>query len=113
MAVEVAQLLRDYEDPTQVNQQLDRLGYQIGIRLIDELLARVPLIRCSDFKETAEIIRLAFRLFLNLTPVVNAGEKEFTVSLGSETGDGCRMGRVARVCGQGRFALCNCALWGN
>lgn len=88
----VAQLLRDYEDPAQVNSQLEKMGYAIGIRLIDELLARTPVGRCADFRETAEVVKLAFRLFLNLQPVITiAGDREFTVHLGGSgdaNGDG-------------------------
>lgn len=83
----VAQLLRDYEDPAQVNSQLDRMGYALGIRLIDELLARTPIGRCADFRETAEVVRLAFRLFLNLQPAISiVNDREFTVHLGGEAG---------------------------
>lgn len=31
-------------------------GYNIGLRLIEEFLARTNLPRCQDFKETGEII---------------------------------------------------------
>lgn len=31
-------------------------GYNIGIRLIDEFLAKSNVSRCVDFKETAEVI---------------------------------------------------------
>lgn len=31
-------------------------GYNIGVRLIDEFLAKSNVTRCVDFKETAEVI---------------------------------------------------------
>lgn len=31
-------------------------GYNIGVRLIDEFLAKSNVSRCVDFKETAEVI---------------------------------------------------------
>ena len=31
-------------------------GYNIGVRLIDEFLAKSNISRCVDFKETAEVI---------------------------------------------------------
>lgn len=34
----------------------DCRGYNIGIRLIDEFLAKSNVSRCIDFKETAEVI---------------------------------------------------------
>lgn len=89
----VAQLLRDYEDAAQVNSQLEKMGYAIGMRLIDELLARTPVGRCADFRETAEVVKLAFRLFLNLQPVITiATDREFTVHLGSGENNGDGLG---------------------
>ena len=31
-------------------------GYNIGVRLIEDFLARANVSRCNDFKETADII---------------------------------------------------------
>lgn len=36
----VRQLLLDYEDPNDVNTQLDTIGYNIGIRIVDDFLAK-------------------------------------------------------------------------
>ena len=36
----VAQLVKDYEEMEEINHQLDRMGYSIGQRLIDEYLAK-------------------------------------------------------------------------
>ncbi|KAG7199254.1 hypothetical protein KM043_018120 [Ampulex compressa] len=36
----VAQLLKDYENVDDVNKQLERMGYNMGIRLIEDFLAR-------------------------------------------------------------------------
>ena len=78
----VAQLLKDLEDPHAVNVQLDKMGYSMGIRLIDELLAKTGVGRCTDFRETAEIIKLAFRIFLNVIPgVVVNDDQELTISM--------------------------------
>ncbi|KAK3427135.1 hypothetical protein EUGRSUZ_F03430 [Eucalyptus grandis] len=52
----VRQLLTDLEEVEEVNKQLDQMGYNIGIRLIDEFLAKSNVGRCVDFKETAEMI---------------------------------------------------------
>lgn len=40
-------------------------GYNIGIRLIDEFLAKSNVSRCVDFKETAEVIAKVFYCHLN------------------------------------------------
>jgi hypothetical protein len=57
----VAQLCRDYEsDYVEVNKQLDKMGYNIGLRLIEDYLAKSNTMRrCSNFRETAEMISKA------------------------------------------------------
>jgi len=54
----VAQLCKDFEgDYVEVNKQLDKMGYNIGLRLIEEFLAKSNIQqRCSNFKDTAEVI---------------------------------------------------------
>ena len=54
----VAQLCRDYDnDYIEVNKQLDKMGYNIGLRLIEDYLAKsVSMKRCNNFRETAEMI---------------------------------------------------------
>jgi hypothetical protein len=54
----VAQLCKDYEsDYVEVNKQLDKMGYNIGLRLIEDYLAKSnTMSRCSNFRETAEMI---------------------------------------------------------
>jgi len=53
------QLIQDYEDYDEVNKQLEKMGYNIGTRLIEDLLAKSSLGRCSDFKETGEVVAKA------------------------------------------------------
>jgi hypothetical protein len=53
----VAELVRDLESPTEVNKQLDRMGYNIGLRLADDLLAKNPNIgRCTDAHQMADVL---------------------------------------------------------
>ena len=54
----VAQLCKDYEsDYVEVNKQLDKMGYNIGLRLIEDYLAKSNTMkRCANFRETAEMI---------------------------------------------------------
>ncbi|KAK7315358.1 hypothetical protein VNO77_33902 [Canavalia gladiata] len=47
---------KDYDEVDEVNKQLDQMGYNIGIRLFDEFLAKSYVSRCVDFKETADVI---------------------------------------------------------
>lgn len=68
----VAQLCKDYEgDYAQVNKQLDQMGYNMGMRLIEDFLAKSNTGSCSNLRETAEVIsKVGFKMFLNITPVV-------------------------------------------
>ncbi|KAI0273317.1 transport protein particle complex subunit [Gloeopeniophorella convolvens] len=67
----VVQLIQDYEDYAEVNKQLEKMGYNIGTRLIEDFLARSNIGRCADFKETGEVIaKVGFKSFLNITPAV-------------------------------------------
>ena len=67
----VAQLIKDYENDEDVNKQLDRMGYNIGVRIIEDFLARANVGACQDFRETADVIaKTAFKMYLGITPVV-------------------------------------------
>ncbi|KIJ69027.1 hypothetical protein HYDPIDRAFT_105588 [Hydnomerulius pinastri MD-312] len=67
----VVQLIQDYEDYAEVNKQLEKMGYNIGTRLIEDFLARSSLGRCSDFREVGEVVaKVGFKSFLNITPGV-------------------------------------------
>lgn len=66
----VSQLLKDYENVDDVNKQLERMGYNMGVRLIEDFLARTGSGRCYDFKDTAEKIQSAFKIFLGITPSI-------------------------------------------
>lgn len=53
----VAQLCQDYDsDYQEVNKQLDKMGYNIGMRLIEDFLAKSGVGRCTNFRETADMI---------------------------------------------------------
>ena len=86
----VAQLCRDFDnDYAEVNKQLDKMGYNIGLRLIEDFMARSNSGRCASFRETAEAIskvgegvspasmiltrlqQVGFKTFLNITPTVS------------------------------------------
>eukprot|EP00879_Flechtneria_rotunda_P006619 GHRR01006956.1.p1 GENE.GHRR01006956.1~~GHRR01006956.1.p1 ORF type:complete len:182 (+),score=51.71 GHRR01006956.1:264-809(+) len=64
----VRQLIADFEDLDEVNKQLEKMGYNIGVRLIDEFLAKSKQGRCSSFREAADVVaRQALPMFLNIT----------------------------------------------
>ncbi|KAM6460354.1 trafficking protein particle complex subunit 3-like protein isoform 2-T4 [Liasis olivaceus] len=82
----VAQLCKDYEKDEDVNKYLDSMGYSIGIRLVEDFLARSAAKKCRSYSETADIIaQVAFKMYLGVTPTVtcsNAMGNEFSLILG-------------------------------
>jgi hypothetical protein len=53
----VAQLCADYDSNyDEVNKQLDKMGYNIGMRLVEDFFAKSGTQKCANFKETAETI---------------------------------------------------------
>ena len=53
------------------------MGYNIGLRLIEDFLAKSNTGQCSNFRETAEIIsKVGFKVFLNVVPTVGGWDKE-------------------------------------
>ncbi|VDN22770.1 unnamed protein product [Gongylonema pulchrum] len=84
----VAELLRDLENPLEVNRQLDKMGYNIGLRLADDLLAKNAQVqRCTDMHQVADVLaKTAFRSYLGVTAQVSnwsAGGDEFSLILES------------------------------
>ncbi|KAH8107137.1 transport protein particle complex subunit [Cristinia sonorae] len=70
----VVQLIQDYEDYDEVNKQLEKMGYNIGTRLIEDFLAKSSVGRCSDFREVGEVVaKVGFKSFLNISPTVIHG----------------------------------------
>lgn len=64
----VTQLLRDIEDVDAVNAQLEKMGYNIGLRLIDEFLSKSGINACQDFRDTCEVIaKVGLRMFLGVS----------------------------------------------
>ena len=65
------QLLADYEDPLEVNTELEKIGYNIGTRLIDDFLSKTSITKCTSFHDTSELIAyVGFRMFLNVQALV-------------------------------------------
>ena len=60
------------------------MGHNIGVRVIDEFLAKTNINNCSNFKETSEIIaKVAFRMFLGISAEVsnfNSDSNTFSLS---------------------------------
>ena len=47
----IVRLIKDYEKPEEINEQLEKMGYNIGIRLIDDFLAKSCISAPKTFKE--------------------------------------------------------------
>jgi len=78
----VCQLVKDYENIEDVNKNLDRLGYNIGVRIIEDFLARTNSSRCADMRETAEKVQMACKMYLGINPNVtnwSSGNDEFSL----------------------------------
>lgn len=53
----VAQLCSDLDNNySEVNKQLDKMGYNIGMRLVEDFFAKSGVQRCLNLRETAEAI---------------------------------------------------------
>eukprot|EP00092_Neocalanus_flemingeri_P034532 GFUD01037552.1.p1 GENE.GFUD01037552.1~~GFUD01037552.1.p1 ORF type:complete len:180 (+),score=61.60 GFUD01037552.1:39-578(+) len=68
----VAQIVKDYQSVEDVNKQLEKMGYNVGVRIIEDFLARTKEGKCADFRETAEKVQAAFKLYLNMSPTVTS-----------------------------------------
>ena len=75
----VTELVRDYEDPIEVNAQLDRIGHSIGVRCVDEFLSKADVAgmglatQCQNLRDTAEVVaKMGFKMFLGIQAEVGA-----------------------------------------
>ncbi|XP_067874554.1 trafficking protein particle complex subunit 3-like isoform X1 [Heterodontus francisci] len=79
----VAQLCEDYEKDEDINKELDKMGCNIGVRLVEDFLARSNIAQCRNFHETAEVIaKVAFKMYLGVTP---------RVTFWNQAGDDCSL----------------------
>ncbi|KAK9171442.1 Transport protein particle (TRAPP) component family protein [Cryptosporidium meleagridis] len=64
----VAQFVKDLDNAELINSKLEKIGYNIGIRLVDEFLAKSGISKCDSFRDTAEVIAcVGFKMFLGIT----------------------------------------------
>jgi len=83
--------VRDYEDPIEVNAQLDRIGHSIGVRCVDEFLSKADVAglglatQCQTLKDTAEVVaKIGFKMFLGIQAEVGAfsqDQRSFSIYL--------------------------------
>ena len=76
----VTEVLRDYgDDIAAANEQLDKMGHSMGVRCVDEYLAKLSSAAppCSNFMETAEVLaKSALKMFLGITADVVYGNAD-------------------------------------
>jgi hypothetical protein len=79
----VAELVRDLEQTTEIQAELDRMGHSIGIRFIEEVLAKAPELKVSQqFMESVDVVKVAMKLFLGVTvEIVTSGEDQYIVKM--------------------------------
>ena len=58
----MVQLLNDLESVEDVNKHLDRMGYNIGVRLVEDFIARTGADKCYDLRETADKLQVLRQL---------------------------------------------------
>ncbi|XP_078068809.1 trafficking protein particle complex subunit 3-like isoform X2 [Mustelus asterias] len=79
----VAQLCEDCKKDEDINKVLDKMGHNIGTRLVEDFLARSNIAQCRNFYETAEVIaKVAFKMYLGVTP---------RVTFWNQAGDDCSL----------------------
>ena len=62
----VAQMCSDYDQNyVEVNKQLDKMGFNIGMRLVEDYFAKSGTQRCANFRDTAEAISKVSPMFMS------------------------------------------------
>ncbi|CAJ0599455.1 unnamed protein product [Cylicocyclus nassatus] len=80
----VTEMLRDYEDPKQVNMRLDKIGFNMGTRLADDFLAKnAHVAKCTDCRQIADVLsKNAIPTYLGVPATVSnwgGGDREFSL----------------------------------
>ncbi|MCQ2816417.1 MAG: BET3 family protein [archaeon] len=77
----IVRLIKDFEKPEEINEQLEKMGYNIGIRMIDDFLAKSCIPPPTSFKDSIEIIRnQAFKFYLGIKAETFVyGQKEYAL----------------------------------
>ena len=72
-------LIKDYEKTEEINEQLSKMGYNIGIRLIDDFISKGNSNICQTFKETLDFIaKVGFKMYMGVSCDVTVfSDKEY------------------------------------
>ena len=69
----VTELVKDYETADEIHLQLEKMGYSMGVRCVDEFLAKseqagIVVPPCTSLKDTAEVVaKTGFRMLLGIS----------------------------------------------
>ncbi|KAL0215584.1 hypothetical protein P9112_007768 [Eukaryota sp. TZLM1-RC] len=61
----VTSVLKTCESVDAANDKLEKLGYNMGIRLVDDFLVKTQL-SCKTFKDAIDCIKVGFKMYLNV-----------------------------------------------
>jgi hypothetical protein len=75
----IVRLIKDFEKTEEINEQLEKMGYNMGIRIIDDFLAKSGSTACQTFKDTIDVLsKLAFKMYLGIScDVLVYSDKEY------------------------------------
>ncbi len=63
----VTTLIKDFQDIKTVNEEIEKMGYNIGVRLVDEYLAKTQTTQCKSLRDMANAIaKVGFKMFLGI-----------------------------------------------
>ena len=75
----IMRLLKDYEKTDEINEQLFKMGHNIGIRLIDDFISKGNIGSCKSFKDSLEFIaKTGFKMYLGVNcDLIVYSDKEY------------------------------------
>ena len=75
----IVRLIKDYEKPEEINEQLEKMGYNIGIRIIDDFFAKYGINPPATFKDSIDILKnYAFKYYLDINAEISTiNQKEY------------------------------------
>lgn len=78
----VGELIRDLETTEKIQEELDRMGHSMGIRCIEEFLAKSDQVKCQTFVESADLMKMALKMFLGVTAeTVERSDSAYNITL--------------------------------
>jgi trafficking protein particle complex subunit 3 len=90
----VGELIRDLEKTDKIQEELDRMGHSMGIRCVEEFLAKaggdvISNTSNNSFADTADLMKMAIKMFLGVSAIDYTppdGNTTNTTTAGNATG---------------------------